>query len=92
MSIFLPIFLPIVSLNIAPPPPVPQARRFHSSISAAIATIVSPPDSRPLFRYRSGKLPKRQVPAFAAMGVRSDGTISAHRGGVNWKMGKIAGG
>jgi hypothetical protein len=31
------------------------------------------------------------MPAFAAVGARSDGTISAHRGGVNWKMGKLTG-
>jgi hypothetical protein len=27
--------------------------------------------------------------AFSAMGVRSVGTISVRRGGVNWKMGKL---
>jgi hypothetical protein len=32
------------------------------------------------------------MPAFSAVDARSDGTISAHRGGVNWKMGKSTGG
>jgi hypothetical protein len=53
----MPIILPIVSANIAPlPPHVFYARRFHGSISAAIATIESPPDVAPVFGCRCGNV------------------------------------
>jgi hypothetical protein len=57
MPIILPIILPIVSVNIAPlPPHVIYARQFHSSISAAIATIESPPDVAPVFGCQCGNI------------------------------------
>jgi hypothetical protein len=80
----MPIILPIVSVNIAPlPPHMFHVRRFHSSISAAIATIESPPDVVPVFGCRAA------TSAFSAQGARSVGTISAHCRGVNWKMAKL---
>jgi hypothetical protein len=37
-------------MNMASPlPPRGEARRFHSSISAAIATMILPPDFVPIF-------------------------------------------
>jgi hypothetical protein len=55
--------MPIVSVNIASPlPPRVQARRFHSSISAAIAMIDLPPDFVPIFCCRSSNS------GFSAMG------------------------
>jgi hypothetical protein len=53
----MPIISPIISVSIAPlPPHVFYARRFHSSISAAIATIESPPDVAPVFGCRCGNI------------------------------------
>jgi hypothetical protein len=53
----MPIISPIVSVGIAPlPPHVFHARRFHSSVSAAIATIESPPDVAPVFGCRCGNV------------------------------------
>jgi hypothetical protein len=55
--------MPTVSVNMASPsPPRFQARRFHSAVSAAIATIDLPPDFVPIFLCRSCKI------GFSAMG------------------------
>jgi hypothetical protein len=71
-------------MNIASPlPPRGEARRFHSSISAAIATMILPPDFVPIFVAAAA------TAAVSATGVRSVGTISVRRHGVNWKMGKL---
>ncbi|THD70630.1 MAG: hypothetical protein E7813_07850 [Bradyrhizobium sp.] len=80
--------MPIVATNIALLSPLRvAARRFHSLISAAIATIESPPGFTPVF-----PLPLRQHWLFQPWVREATGTISARRGGVNWKMGKSGAG
>jgi hypothetical protein len=69
----------------SPSPLRVEAGRLHSSISAAIATIDSPPGFAPVFL-----LPLRQHWLFQPWKREARGTISVRRSGVNWKMGKLA--